>query len=321
MSILVTLEQRGRLKTCALEAACAAAKIAAASGLPLNAVYIGKSLGEDLAALAGTGIATVYAYEHEDLHHYSNERYVEILCELARELGTHVIMGSATALGKEFFASAAARLRAELVQDCVGVSWENGLKAVKPVYAGKVIADVALTKFPALLTLRPNATPVERRGASVPQVIQRTVPEVSVRTTIVEVAEAVAGYVDLTEAKIVISGGRGIGGPENWPVLQDLCDALGAALGASRAAVDAGWIDPSHQVGQTGKVVCPDLYVACGISGAIQHLAGMRTARTVVAINSDPEAPIFQFCDYGIVGNLLEVVPKLAEEVRSRRNN
>ena len=321
MSILVTLEQRGRLKTCALEAACAAAKIAAASGLPLNAVYIGKSLGEDLAALAGTGIATVYAYEHEDLHHYSNERYVEILCELARELGTQVIMGSATALGKEFFASAAARLRAELVQDCVGVSWENGLKAVKPVYAGKVIADVALTKFPALLTLRPNATPVERRGASVPQVIQRTVPEVSVRTTIVEVAEAVAGYVDLTEAKIVISGGRGIGGPENWPVLQDLCDALGAALGASRAAVDAGWIDPSHQVGQTGKVVCPDLYVACGISGAIQHLAGMRTARTVVAINSDPEAPIFQFCDYGIVGNLLEVVPKLAEEVRSRRNN
>ena len=321
MSILVTLEQRGRLKTCALEAVCAAAKIAAASGMPLNAVYIGKSLGEDLGALAGTGIDTVYAYEHEDLHHYSNERYVEILCGLARELGAQVILGSATALGKEFFASAAARLRAELVQDCTGVSWENGLKAVKPVYAGKVIADLALTKLPTLLTLRPNVTPVERQGASVPQVVQRAVPEVSVRTRIVEVAEAVAGYVDLTEAKIVVSGGRGIGGPENWPVLQDLCDALGAALGASRAAVDAGWIAPSHQVGQTGKVVCPDLYVACGISGAIQHLAGMRTARTVVAINSDPEAPIFQFCDYGIVGNLLEVVPRLAEEVRSRRNN
>lgn len=321
MSILVLLEQRGGLKACALEAASAARKVAEASGMPLHAAYIGKSLGAGLTALAGMGIKTVYAYEHDDLQHYSNERYVECLCELAREVDAKVIIGSATALGKECCASAAARLQAELAQDCVGLSWDGALKAVKPVYAGKIIADVVFTKLPGLVTLRPNIVAVERCGDAVPRVEQRVVPQVTVRTQILEVAEAVSGYVDLTEARIVVSGGRGIGGPENWPVLQDLCDALGATLGASRAAVDAGWIDPSHQVGQTGKVVCPDLYVACGISGAVQHLAGMRTARTVVAINSDPEAPIFQFCDYGIVGNLLEVVPKLAEKIRNRRGN
>lgn len=317
MSILVILEQRGELKTCGLEAAAAAHKLAAASGMTLNALYVGKSLGEEIAALSGLGIDKVYAYENDDLRYYSNERYVAILADLAKELDAKVIIGSASAIGKTFCAAAAAKLGAELAQDCVSVRWDDKLVAEKPIYAGKVISEVAFTALPGLVSLRPNVIAIERDGEALPEVEKRAMPEVSLKTIIQEVVEKTSGTIDLTEAKIIVSGGRGIGGPENWPVLQGLCDALGAALGASRSAVDAGWIDPSHQVGQTGKVVCPDVYIACGISGAIQHLAGMRTSKIIVAINNDPEAPIFKVCDYGIVGDLLEVVPKFAEEIRN----
>lgn len=188
--------------------------------------------------------------------------------------------------------------------------------ARKPVYAGKVLSDVRVSSSPALVSLRPNVTAVVQEGDGLPEIVRREMPEVSLRTVLKEAADAAAGTVELTEAKIIVSGGRGIGGPENWPVLQALCDALGAALGASRAAVDAGWIHHAHQVGQTGKVVSPDVYIACGISGAIQHQAGMRTSKIIVAINKDPNANIFKICDYGIVGDLFEVVPMLTEEVK-----
>ncbi|HOC68254.1 MAG TPA: electron transfer flavoprotein subunit alpha/FixB family protein [Candidatus Hydrogenedentes bacterium] len=320
MCILVILEQRGAVRSCSLEAASTAKKVSEASGMPLHGLYIGASVDAVLPSLAGIGIETLYACEHEELRHYSNEQYVPILCGLAQDLGAKVIIGPASALGKELCASAAARLRAELIQDAVGLHWENGLKAEKPIYAGKVMSEVMLTATPAVVSLRPNVTPIERNGEALPQVVKRDRPQATLRSVIQEVVSELVGTIELTEAKIVVSGGRGIRGPEHWPVLQELCDALGAALGASRAAVDAGWIPASHQVGQTGKVVCPDLYIACGISGAIQHLAGMRTAKTVVAINNDPEAPIFKNCDYGIVGDLFEVVPILIGEVRKIRN-
>ena len=316
MSVLVLLEQRGELKPCAFEAASAASKVARDAGMALNAVYIGQSLGDQAAALEGLGIGTVYAYENTRLGHYSNDAYVPIVRDLARELDAKVIIGSATALGKELCASVAARLNAELAQDCLDIAWDNGLKAKKPIYAGKVLSDVALGGDVAMVSLRPNVVAIERAGDAAPELVRREMPEVSLRTVLREAVEAAAGAVELTEAKIVVSGGRGIGGPENWPVLQELCDALGAALGASRAVVDADWIEHAHQVGQTGKVVSPDVYIACGISGAIQHQAGMRTARIVVAINKDPDAPIFTICDYGIVGNLLEVVPLLTAEAK-----
>lgn len=316
MSVLLLLEQRGQLKRCAFEAATVAGQIARAAGLDLNAVYIGPSLGDETAALAGFGIGKVFAYESEVLRHYSNDAYVGIVTSLAKELDAKVILGSATALGKELCASVAARLEVELMQDCVGLSWADGLTAVKPLYAGKVLSEVQVLSMPAMASLRPNVVAVTRDGDALPEVVSRPMPEITLRTVLKAVAEAAAGVVELTEAKIVVSGGRGIGGPENWPVLQALCDVLGAALGASRAAVDAGWIHHSHQVGQTGKVVSPDLYVACGISGAIQHQAGMRTAKLIVAINKDPEAPIFKICDYGIVGDLFEVVPLLTGELR-----
>ena len=317
MSVLVLLEQRGELKACALEAATAAAKVAQAAGLELNALYVGQSLADQAEQLNGFGIRRLYLYERAELGHYSNDAYVPIARDLARELGATVIVGSATALGKEYCASLAARLGAELAQDCLDIWWSNGLMARKPVYAGKVLSEVRISSSPAMASLRPNVVPVARTGEDRPELVRREMPALSLRTVLKEAAEAAAGAVELTEAKIVVSGGRGIGGPENWPVLQALCDVLGAALGASRAAVDAGWIHHSHQVGQTGKVVSPDVYVACGISGAIQHQAGMRTSKIVVAINKDPNANIFKICDYGIVGDLFEVVPQLAAALKT----
>ncbi len=315
MSILVLLEQRGALKACAYEAAMMAGTIARASGVPLYGVYIGKSL-EESAALAGFGMRKVYAYEHESLEHYCTESHAPIVSELAKELGASVIIGSASALGKEWCASVAARLDVELVQDCLEVWWDNGVMARKPVYAGKVVADVRITNTPAMVSMRPNVVKVERDASPAPGVEKRAAPSITPRAVLKEVTLAPPGTVELTEAKIVVSGGRGLGGPEHWPVLQALCDALGAALGASRAAVDAGWIHHSHQVGQTGKVVSPDLYIACGISGAIQHQAGMRPAKIIVGINKDPQANIFNVCDYGIVGDLFEIVPLLTDEIR-----
>ena len=314
MSVLVLLEQRGELKNCALEAATIAGSIAKAAGEELHAVYIGKGLGDQSGALKGFGISKLHVYENEKLTHYSSDSYVPIVRDLANEIGAKAIIGSASALGKEFCASVAARLGVELAQDCIGLKWEDGLVATKPVYAGKVVSEVRVKSTPAMVSMRPNAVVVETDGDGEPELVSHEMPQIDLRAVIKDVAQAAAGTVELTEAKIIVSGGRGLGGPDPFEMLQKLCDTLGAALGASRAAVDAGWIHHSHQVGQTGKVVSPDLYIACGISGAIQHQAGMRTSRIVVAINKDSEANIFKICDYGIVGDLFEVVPVLIEE-------
>ena len=316
MSVLVLLEQRGDLKNCALEAATVANTIAKAAGQELNAVFIGRALDDQVDLLKGLGISKVYSYENEKLTHYSSDGYVPIVRDLAKELGAKIIIGSSSAIGKELCASVAARLGVELVQDCIGIDWNDGLIVKKPVYAGKVVSDVRVKSDPAFVSLRPNVSPIERDGDAVPEVVKREMPEFDLRTVIKDVAQAAAGTVELTEAKIVCSGGRGLGDPKHFDLIRELCDVLGAALGASRATVDAGWIHHSHQVGQTGKVVSPDLYIAIGISGAIQHQAGMRTSRIIVAINKDSEANIFKICDYGIVGDLFEVVPVLIEEAK-----
>jgi electron transfer flavoprotein alpha subunit len=316
MSVLVLLEQRGALKACALEAACKAGQIAKAAGLDLHGVFIGRALDDQAAQLAGFGMKKVFAFESDKLEHYSSDGYVPIVRDLAKELGAKVIIGSASATGKEFCASTAARLGVELAQDCLDATWNNGLVAKKPVFAGKIVSDARINTVPAMASLRPNVVALERDSSPAPEVVKREMPAIDLRTVIKNVAQAAAGTVELTEAKIIVSGGRGLGGPDPFKMLKELCDVLGAALGASRAAVDAGWIHHTHQVGQTGKVVSPDLYIACGISGAIQHQAGMRTSRIIVAINKDPEANIFKICDYGIVGDLFEIVPILTAEAR-----
>lgn len=316
MSVLVLLEQRGGLRHSAVEAAAAGASIAAKAGVEAIGLYVGPGLGDDSESLTGLNLSKVIAVEDAALEHYSNDAYAAIAQKVAGDTGATVIIGSASAVGKEWAASLAARLDVDLAQDCTGVDYDGGLKVTKPIYAGKVVAQISVNGSPAMATVRPNTVQIERNGDSTLLVEKVSTADTASRVTVKELTQPEGGKIELTEARIIVSGGRGIGGPENWPVLQGLCDALGAALGASRAAVDAGWIHHSHQVGQTGKVVNPDVYIACGISGAIQHQAGMRPSRIIVAINKDSEAPIFKVCDYGIVGDLFEIVPLLQEEVK-----
>jgi electron transfer flavoprotein alpha subunit len=222
-----------------------------------------------------------------------------------------------SAQGKDLIPRLAAKLKAPLVSDCIAVDLSCG-RAKKPVFAGKAWCEYQMTGTPRLYTIRPNVIPVETAAAAAPTAVTAAAPAaVPVRTRILEVVRSGDGQkIDLTEAEIIVSGGRAMKAKENFAVLHDLAGVLHAAVGASRAAVDAGFATTDMQVGQTGKVVNPKLYIACGISGAIQHFVGMKTAKVIVAINKDPEAPIFKKADYGIVGDLFQIVPLLKEELK-----
>jgi electron transfer flavoprotein alpha subunit len=316
--ILVFIETRqGSVKKSSLEALGQARRLAASLGNePVTALVIGEASGADLG---GAGADRVLIARHELLSAYSAESYSATLVQAVRKLEPRVVLGAAGAMGREFLPRAAAALRVGLAQDCTEAALVNGhLECLRPIYAGKAYAKVRPTLVPAMATLRPNVFELAAPEAARTAASEEFVPELSgggVRLKAVGLEVSGGQKVELTEANIIVSGGRGLKGPENFPLVQALADALGGALGASRAAVDAGWIDHSHQVGQTGKTVSPTLYVACGISGAIQHLAGMSSSKYIVAINKDPEAPIFKLADYGIVGDLFAVVPALTEEI------
>jgi len=241
---------------------------------------------------------------------------------LARELEPQVILLPATAAGSDLAAALAARLGAGLAANCISLTADpsGALMQKRPMYAGKVIATVETATGPRVVTARPRVFGLGQPDASrAAEIISRPAPEPSPTEAVVELVELVKAEreeLDVAEAEVIVSGGRGLGGPEAFGILRELAGLLNAAVGASRAAVDAGWMPHSHQVGQTGKTVSPRLYVACGISGAIQHLVGMSSSQVIVAINKDPEAPIFTKCDYGIVGDVFEVVPALVEELK-----
>ena len=243
---------------------------------------------------------------------------------LPRRIQPRIILGSASAMGRDLLPRLAARLRVGLAQDCTEARIVDGqLECLRPIYAGKAFARVRLTRVPAMATLRPNVFSLGAPEVSRRAEVEDFAPDLAsdkIRVRVTGTQASGGQKVELTEASIIVSGGRGLKGPENFAIVQDLADALGGAMGASRAAVDAGWIDHQHQVGQTGKTVSPTLYVACGISGAIQHLAGMSSSKYIVAINKDPEAPIFKLADYGIVGDLFSIVPALAQEVRKLKS-
>ncbi len=316
--ILVFIEERqGTIKKSSLEALQAARRLAVRESV--TALYIGA--GEAPAQLAHYGADRVFVARHALLNSYSPEGYSDAVAQVAQKAGPRIILGSATAMGRDFLPRVAALLKVGLAQDCTEARIVEGgqLECVRPIYAGKALARVRLTMTPYMATLRPN---VFALGAPDPGRSAETevfTPELAadrIRARATGVQASAGQKIELTEANIVVSGGRGLKGPENFPLIQALADALGGAMGASRAAVDAGWIDHQHQVGQTGKTVSPTLYIACGISGAIQHLAGMSSSKYIVAINKDPEAPIFKLADYGIVGDLFAVVPALTLEVK-----
>lgn len=323
---LVFCEQRdGRLKKVGLEALGEACRLTKQLEREIIAVVIGSSVSSLAQELARHGASRVLVAEDPTLTYYSSELYSTILTEIATRLQPVAMIMGATALGKDLAPKLAARLTSALIQDCVALEMETdgSLLATRPIYGGKLRAVLKATSpVMQVVTLRQNVfLPLESKP--VPDVsVERLTVSVNItrpRARVREVQKTVGGKLELTEAGIIVSGGRGLKGPENFKVIEELAAAFGAAVGASRAAVDAGWKPHSYQVGLTGKTVSPQLYIACGISGAIQHQAGMSSARTIVAINNNPTAPIFKLATYGIVGDLFEIVPLLTEEVKKLR--
>jgi electron transfer flavoprotein alpha subunit len=283
----------------------------------------GVGQSDAVEGLGAHGAAVVKVGEDEALAGYNAEAYAPVVAEAVRTGGYAAVFFGATALGKDLAPRVAALLEVPLAGDVTGVSVEDGSVLLRrPVYAGKAFATVTSEATPVMATLRPNvfgASEHAAAGAVEPVTVDVDPSTFRIRTVSFEAA---GGELDVSEASIVVSGGRGMKGPENWNLLEELRDALGndqAALGASRAVVDAGWRPHGEQVGQTGKTVAPKLYFAVAISGAIQHLAGMRTSGTIVAVNKDADAPIFQVADYGIVGDAFDVLPRLSDEVRKLR--
>jgi electron transfer flavoprotein alpha subunit len=318
-NVLVIAEQRdGVLKKVSLEMLGIGAKLAADLGGKVEAALLGSDLGALPNALAQHGAAKVYVADDPNLAVYSSELYTYTLASCIAQVEPAIVLVGATAMGKDLGPRLAARLGVGVASDCTALEIENGrLTATRPIFAGKALARVAFKGDPQLATVRPNVLPTPEPDPSLNAAVEPIPVAGQVRARVVDILSAGEGEIDVAEAEIIVSGGRGVGGPEGFAPIVQLAKTLGAAVGASRAAVDAGWIEHIHQVGQTGKTVTPNLYVACGISGAIQHLAGMKTSKVIVAVNKDPEAPIFKIANYGIVGDLFEVVPLLDKEFQA----
>lgn len=316
-NILVLTEIRdGKLKNINHEVFSAAKKLADQTNSNVSALLLGASV-ESLSEIPGKyGIEQVLVVEDPKLEKYSPDCYAAAASEVAKQKQATVILMGATNMAKDLMARVAYNLDTTLAQDIVDYK-VNGdqISFVRPLYAGKIFAEVQIASSPQMASIRPKSFDATENPVSVNvEKISLDLPDPLV--TVDEVITSEGGKLDVTEADIIVSGGRGMKGPENWHVLEDLAKVMGAALGCSRPVSDEGWRDHGEHIGQTGKTVSPTLYIACGISGAIQHLAGISSSKYIVAINKDPEAPIFNAADYGIVGDLFEVVPALTEEVK-----
>lgn len=322
--ILVFVEQRnGQVRKSSLEALSEARRHAPMGKEPVVAVIAGENIKSLAAKVSKVKPDKILVADSAQFANYSTEAYAAVLAEAVKKENPRYVFAANTAMGKDLLGRTAARLDAPCASDVVELKEDNGnLLAVRPMYSGKCRGLYEFNSPLAFMTLRPNVFPLsEAENGQQSPIEDLSVSADKVRARVTEVHVSEGQKIELSEASVIVAGGRGIKGPENWTLLQNLCDVLGAALGASRAVVDSGWIDHGHQVGQTGKTVSPQLYIACGISGAIQHLAGMSSSKVIVAINKDSEAPIFKHATYGIVGDVLEVVPKLAEELRKLNSN
>ena len=324
--VFVETNEDGTAKNVGIELLTPGKMMAGKQGGALVAVVIGSKVDEAVKAASEHGADKVIVVDGPEYAHYTTDAYAIALCTLVEKYGPTSMLIGATNNGRDLGPRVSCRLKTGLTADCTGldIDEESGNVAwTRPAFGGNLMATILCPDHrPQIGTVRPGVFKKSDAVAAAAEIIKEDihVDAADIRTQVLElIKEAEGENVDLEGAEIIVSGGRGVGGPEGFEPIKALADVLGATVGASRAAVDAGWIAHAHQVGQTGKTVGPKLYIACGISGAIQHLAGMSGSDCIVAINKDPEAPIFDVADYGVVGNLFEVLPVLTEEIKKAR--
>ncbi len=319
MKIIAFAEQRdNKLKKSAFEVVHAAKTIAEQTGSEVIALVIGDQVQDIAGELGGYGATKVLAVQQPKLRKYSSTAYAKVIAEVTKEEQADIIFLPATAMGKDSAPRVAVKLDAGLASDCIALKVEGGeIIATRPVYAGKALTEIRINSAVKVFTLRPNvfAAGTSTGTMTTVEIVDITLLESDFASLAIETTQA-SGKVDVAEADIIVSGGRGIKSPENFKMIEDLAGVLGGAVGASRAAVDAGWRPHSDQVGQTGKTVSPSLYIAVAISGSIQHLAGMSSSKYIVAINKDKDAPIFQVADYGIVADAFDIIPAITLETK-----
>lgn len=313
--LVVGEHQEGKIKKVTQELVTKATELAGKLGGQVEVVIVGHGI-QNPAEIGAFGAKKIYVVDTPALEKYNTDGMTKVLADLVNETKPQVVLGTASSSGKDLFPRLAARLGAGLASDCTNLDVQEGkLLATRPLYAGKAIVDVKFESAIQLATTRPNSFTPQPVGGTA-EVVAKAIDSGTLRAVMKEIIKGKSNKADLTEASKIVSGGRAMKNADNFKILEELADVLGATVGASRAAVDSGYAPHSMQVGQTGKVVNPNLYIACGISGAIQHLAGMRTSKVIVAINKDPEAPIFTKADYGIVGDLFQIVPLLTQEFK-----
>ena len=321
--VFIETEEDGSPKKVGLELLNPGRRLADKQGGKLVAVVIGDNIAASVEAAGSHGADQVIAVEGPEYKSYSTDAYANALCHMVEKYGPSTLMIGATPNGRDMGPRVSCRLNTGLTADCTAldIDEESGNVAwTRPAFGGNLMATIMCPDHrPQIGTIRPGVFKKADVTENKAEVIREDyhVDTADIRTKILEtIREAASESVDLEGAEVIVSGGRGVGGPDGFKVLEELANVLGGTVGASRAAVDSGWIGHSHQVGQTGKTVAPKLYIACGISGAIQHVAGMSGSDTIIAINKDPEAPIFGIADYGITGDLFEVVPALTAEIK-----
>lgn len=326
--------KEGNFKNAAQEVVTEAKKLAEQLGSEFEILTIGNGIEDEAKGLGAYGAKKVLVVDLNDLNsksgnsgfEYSQSAFAKVISEAAKSRGADIILMSATSLGRDLAPRVAIKNESAIYPDVVDIQVDGGkVIAKKPVFAGKSYIKVKFNSDKIVLTLRPNVFKAEKTDGGDAEIEKLDAGSLNITAddfkSVVKETKVSSEKLDVAEASIIVSGGRGLRGPENWNLIEELAGVLGAATGASRAVVDAGWRPHSEQVGQTGKTVSPNLYIACGISGAIQHLAGMSSAKCIVAINKDKDAPIFQIADYGIVGDVFEILPALRDELKNVVSN
>ncbi len=315
-------QKKGKVQPVVYELLGKARELAASLGTEVAAVLLGEHLEEEIQELIWRGADKVYVVESRDLANFQDEPYTNVLIGMIKKYKPEIVLCGATSIGRSLISRVAVRLRVGLTADCTGLDIDPGRKILlqtRPAFGGNIMATIISPNYrPQMATVRHKVFPetvsdMKRKGKIIRDNFDAAF--LASRSKLLDIIDEIESTVNLAEADIIVSGGRGMGGPENFKILEELAKVLGAAVGASRAAVDAGWMPYSHQVGQTGRTVSPKIYIACGISGQIQHLVGMQSSKIIVAINKDPDAPIFKVATYGIVGNLFEIIPAFTKKL------